>query len=437
MAGIFISYRRDDSPGHAGRIFDRLRSRFGSDAVFMDVAAIEAGVDFVEALHAAVGSCDALVAVIGPQWFSAAPDGRRRLDDPHDFVRLEIAGALERNIRVLPVLVEGASLPPTADLPDDLRALTRRQAVELRDSRWDDDIERLVHALEKLVAGKVGQAPSAAAGQSRAAPAPGRLFTRAALAALVLAVAVVLGWLGGVLPGTRSARVTGRPGQTPGDRALPPPAAAAAAGVSDGAAGAVIPDGIPGQAGVPPARPAPASSRPDAPAAGGVTVARMPDVRGMTILEARETLRTAGFRFLIRVFENRSREPGIVETQTLDDTPVAGQAPRVILTAVATSTVLVHVGKGDEREAEPLVAYLRAQASAMGSLVRSVAVVPRPEMAGRVGYSEDRLAAQAEAIAADVSGFLARSGSDRRVTATRRPAVTGRTIIVAVYEREP
>lgn len=435
MAGIFISYRRDDSPGHAGRIFDRLRGRFGSDVVFMDVAAIEAGVDFVEALHTAIGSCDALIAVIGPQWFSAAPDGRRRLDEPHDFVRLEIAGALERNIRVLPVLVEGASLPPTDDLPDDLRPLTRRQAVELRDSRWDDDIERLVHALEKLVAGAEAPPPPAAAGQSRAAPAPGRLLVRAAVAALVLVAAVALAWRGGVLPGTRSARVTERPGQTPGDPALPQPAAAAA-GVSDGAAGPVNP-GVEGQAGVPPAQPAPAASRPDAPAARGVTVARMPDVRGMTILEARETLRTAGFRFLVRVFETRSREPGIVQTQMLDDTPVAGQAPRVILTATATSTVLVHVGKGDEREAEPLAAFLRAQPSTIGSLVRTVAVAPRPEMAGRVGYSEDRLAAQAEAVAADVSGFLARSGSDRRVTATRRPAVAGRTIIVGLYERAP
>ena len=101
MPGIFISYRREDSPGHAGRIFDRLRSRFGSDVVFMDVTAIEAGVDFVDVLHKAVGSCDALLAIIGPQWLSAAHDGKPRLEDPHDFVRIEIAGALQRNVRVL------------------------------------------------------------------------------------------------------------------------------------------------------------------------------------------------------------------------------------------------------------------------------------------------------------------------------------------------
>ena len=108
----------------------------------MDVAAIEAGTDFVEMLQNAVGSCDALLAVIGPQWLPASHDGRRRLDDPHDFVRVEVAGALQRNVRVLPVLVDDATMPRADQLPDDLQPLARRQAIDLRDARWDADIEQ-------------------------------------------------------------------------------------------------------------------------------------------------------------------------------------------------------------------------------------------------------------------------------------------------------
>ena len=154
MAGVFISYRREDSPGHAGRVFDRIRARFGSDVVFMDVTAIEAGVDFVDAIERAVGTCDVLLAVIGPQWSSSADGaGQRRLDNPSDFVRIEIAGALKRDVRVVPVLVDGARLPAAAELPDVLQPLLRRNAVELRDARWDADIDQLIASLERIVKG--------------------------------------------------------------------------------------------------------------------------------------------------------------------------------------------------------------------------------------------------------------------------------------------
>jgi hypothetical protein len=151
MSGVFISYRREDSPGHAGRIFDRLRTRLGSGLVFMDVDAIEAGVDFGVAIESAVGSCDALLAVIGPGWVSATGRGGRRLDDPDDFVRLEIAGALKRDVRVVPVLVDNAEMPVPDDLPDELKPLTRRNALVLRDSRWDADIDELVLTVERLI----------------------------------------------------------------------------------------------------------------------------------------------------------------------------------------------------------------------------------------------------------------------------------------------
>jgi outer membrane biosynthesis protein TonB len=149
--GIFISYRRDDSAGHAGRLFDRLMARFGKGAVFMDVEGIEAGVDFVETIEEAVGGCDVLLAVIGRGWLdSRDSEGKRRLDDDQDFIRLETSSALARNVRVIPVLVEGAKMPRAADLPEDLKPITRRQAVELRDSRWEDDIQALVDVLERM-----------------------------------------------------------------------------------------------------------------------------------------------------------------------------------------------------------------------------------------------------------------------------------------------
>lgn len=153
MQGIFISYRREDSAGHAGRLFDRLCAHFGKDSVFMDVEGIEAGVDFVETIEQAVGGCDVLLAVIGRGWLdSKNSQGDRRLDDPQDFIRLETAAALARKIRVIPVLVEGAQMPPAESLPVELRTLTRRQAVELRDSRWEDDIQALVNVLERVLA---------------------------------------------------------------------------------------------------------------------------------------------------------------------------------------------------------------------------------------------------------------------------------------------
>jgi hypothetical protein len=166
MAGVFISYRREDSPGHAGRIFDRLQARFGADIVFMDVHAIDAGVDFAAAIERAVASCAALLAIIGPDWMTAVDEeGQRRLHDPRDFVRLEIGGALKRGIRVVPVLVDNAGLPAPDDLPDELKPLVGRHAVVLRDSRWDADFDELARAVERLVL-PVGQQESPSAGRT-------------------------------------------------------------------------------------------------------------------------------------------------------------------------------------------------------------------------------------------------------------------------------
>src|SRR6516165_4969742 len=152
MSGkIFINYRRDDSSASAGRLYDRLAARFPKDQIFIDVDNLDPGVDFVEAIEQSVGACDVLIAVIGRRWLiSSEAEGSRRLDNPDDFVRLEIATALKRNIRVIPVLVDDASMPRASDLPDDLKALVRRNAVEVSYTRFRADSERLIVALERI-----------------------------------------------------------------------------------------------------------------------------------------------------------------------------------------------------------------------------------------------------------------------------------------------
>ncbi len=147
---IFICYRRGDSAGHAGRLADALVDRFGPNSVFMDVDTIEPGVDFVEEIDRAVGHCDVLIALIGPQWLGAADARGRRLDDPDDLVRLEIQTALERKIRVIPTLVGGADMPSQGQLPGALANLARRNAVELSDRRFRSDMQMLFATLEKI-----------------------------------------------------------------------------------------------------------------------------------------------------------------------------------------------------------------------------------------------------------------------------------------------
>jgi hypothetical protein len=152
FSGIFVSYRRDDSSGHAGRLFDKLLIRFGEDQIFMDIDTIEPGEDFIQVIEDAVGSCEILIAVIGQRWLSSTDGTSRRLDNPNDFVRLEISAALNRNVRVIPVLVEGARMPRQQDLPDDLARLVRRHALEISDLRWHHDIAQLISVIERVLA---------------------------------------------------------------------------------------------------------------------------------------------------------------------------------------------------------------------------------------------------------------------------------------------
>jgi len=146
---IFLSYRRDDSAAHAGRLYDSLVARFGTRNVFQDVTAIEPGTDFAVRLEEALATSDAALVVIGPRWLTATePDGTRRLEQPDDYVRREVAAALGAGGRVVPVRVGGAAMPKSAELPDDLRSLAQRQGVILEDSTWHEDVGALVRRLE-------------------------------------------------------------------------------------------------------------------------------------------------------------------------------------------------------------------------------------------------------------------------------------------------
>ena len=169
---IFISYRREDAGGHAGRLYDSLAERFGEDAVFIDVDAIPAGGDFPELIRDAVGRASVFLAVIGRQWAAARDErGRRRLDLPTDFVRLECQAALDRRVRVIPVLVQGASMPDPEELPPDLTPLSSRNAFELSDRRWRSDVAELADAIE---AGLANETRASSAETSRLPSRGGR-----------------------------------------------------------------------------------------------------------------------------------------------------------------------------------------------------------------------------------------------------------------------
>jgi streptogramin lyase len=225
-SGIFISYRREDAAGHAGWLRDGLAAHFGEDEVFMDLG-LEPGVDFVEQIEAGISGCAAMLAVIGPEWLTVtAADGGRRLEDEGDFVRLEIATAIARpGLRVIPILVNGARVPDAEELPDDLKPLARRQAIELTNARWKYDVSRLIATLERVLATRAAplagqqpdrieepapdepapeEVPAAATPVVETLPKKTRSYPRRRLAiaagvaaAVVIAVLVVAGVLGG------------------------------------------------------------------------------------------------------------------------------------------------------------------------------------------------------------------------------------------------
>ncbi len=210
MSGIFISYRRSDSPDATGRIYDRLVSEFGKAQVFKDVDSIPLGRDFRGHLNDIVGDCGVMLAIMGPRWTEARSHaGQRRLDDPDDFVRIELETALARDIPVVPVLVGHAPLPIASELPGSLASLVFRQSIEVRpDPDFHNDATRLVTALRAIL-----DPTAAAAQQAAAAIAPPTAATSAQrarrLSWIVAAMAILIAVL--LVPTVRYLRETPPP----------------------------------------------------------------------------------------------------------------------------------------------------------------------------------------------------------------------------------
>jgi TIR domain len=156
---IFISYRREDASGYAIAIYNKLCGAMGKEHIFMDVNAIDPGVDFVERIENAIASCDVLLVLIGKKWLTASNGPNRRLDEPNDFVRLEVSTALKRDIRVVPILVDDAIMPKTEELPDNLKLLARRNALRASNTSFNDDIDRLIEKLCDLLSIKYHDKP--------------------------------------------------------------------------------------------------------------------------------------------------------------------------------------------------------------------------------------------------------------------------------------
>jgi hypothetical protein len=151
--GIFVSYRREDAAPYARLLQIQFRERLPDAQVFIDLDSIEKGLPFAEAIHSALDSCTVLVALIGHQWVTLTDEeGHRRLDNPDDFVQLEIETALERGVRVIPVLVDGAEPPRQQELPAGLQRLAGLNALELSYGRYDYDAGRLIDLIQRALA---------------------------------------------------------------------------------------------------------------------------------------------------------------------------------------------------------------------------------------------------------------------------------------------
>ena len=253
MRAIFISYRRDDTEGQAGRLFDELVREFGAESVFMDVATIEPGRDFRRVIDEHVASCGVLLCVIGKGWLEARDANGRRLDDPMDFVRLETAAALRRDIPVIPVLVHGATMPRAEDLPDDLKELAFRNGIQLTHAHWETDLGVLIKALRRQIEPKatpaaapapVAAAPVASAPAApTAAPAasPRRSAPLIAAGVALAAAAAYLSMGGQPAPAEAEAGATKPLAQQPAQAPISTPAPAPASAATTVAAAPAMP----------------------------------------------------------------------------------------------------------------------------------------------------------------------------------------------------
>ncbi|MFN7122585.1 MAG: toll/interleukin-1 receptor domain-containing protein [Hydrogenophaga sp.] len=371
MDGIFISYRRDDSAGYAGRLYDRLSAHFGADQVFMDVAGIELGTDFVTAIEQAVGSCKVLIVVIGDEWLSTTDGaGRRRLDDPHDFVRLETSVALEREIRVVPVLVGGAMMPRADELPAELKSLARRQAIEISHKQWEASTHELIRALNTMLGQRAATGiaepdgvPDAQHGTQKLAdmsPSPPasadetpdrRWVVWAGLGAGVLAVAIWAAWRGSPEPDPTVSSNPMLTAEAPSPTDKPAVVAAAPTRANPPAAVAAAPAVVPERPAVAAAVPAPAPAPAPPVVASAAPSAPSPPV--------------------IRTFLSQGDPAGaklcysVAQAESLTITPRPGALPQAVKDCVTVSVT------------EPTTFTLTAR-NAVGSVTRSLSVRPRP-----------------------------------------------------------
>jgi hypothetical protein len=152
QGSIFINYRKDDSRWNALALYNELQKYFSKEQLFKDFNTILPGDDFVVSIENALKKCNVLLVVIGANWLTMkGEDGTRRLDDPDDFVRLEVATALSRNIQVIPVLIDTTVMPKAMDLPENMKSLSRRQFVEIDNTRFEDDVRKLAEAIKKVL----------------------------------------------------------------------------------------------------------------------------------------------------------------------------------------------------------------------------------------------------------------------------------------------
>jgi len=191
VGSVFISYRREDSEGQARALFQDLVARLGRDSVFMDVDSIGLGRDFRQVLQERLATCDVMLALIGRDWLDGKDkSGRRRLDNPGDFVRMELAAALKRNIPVTPLLLHGAQMPAVEHLPEDLSDLAYRNGFELSHNRWESDVQELVKRLGLVTRNDTpsGTQTDSAAPARQPAKKPWVAIAGASLVAIAVAV---------------------------------------------------------------------------------------------------------------------------------------------------------------------------------------------------------------------------------------------------------
>ncbi len=198
-AQIFISYRRDDSAGYARAVYDELARHFGAERVFIDVDDIPAGQSFVDVIQRAVGESEVLLVLMGKRWLGEREGGAPRIADPEDFVALEVAAGLAKGMSVIPLLLDGATMPTAAQLPAPLRPLVGRNALELGNTRFAADVERLVRVLGEAIGEPLPGAASSTStsmAPARATPAS-RAWRIGAAAAIFIAIAMLAWTLAG------------------------------------------------------------------------------------------------------------------------------------------------------------------------------------------------------------------------------------------------